>query len=124
MANTTLSTPPCTPPYTPPPYRPHLSSPPHPYRPQNAASRVDEYDINLINFVQRCLFEEEKKIKPLELETCHDNSECAICLLENVCHKSNGGKISCCGKTYHDECLKKWFNTGNHSCPTCRSIIR
>jgi hypothetical protein len=106
---------------TPPPYRPPLSSPPPPYRPQNAVSRVDEHEINTI--VQRCLFE-TRTINQLELGTCHDNSECAICLLENVCHESNGGKISCCGNTYHNDCLKKWFNTGNHTCPTCRNIIR
>ena len=124
--------------WSPPPYRPDLFTPPPPYRPslstttqtqattpgstnrrriRRFARRFDEGEINQI--VRKCLFDNE--IKNVELDTCDPHSECSICF--ELC-ETNGGKIKCCHNTYHKDCIMKWVNAGNNTCPTCRGIIR
>ena len=28
-----------------------------------------------------------------------------------------------CGHRFHDRCIVRWFQTGHHTCPLCRSVL-
>jgi hypothetical protein len=49
--------------------------------------------------------------KPLE--------ECAICYT-NMLHSQ---PRQTCGHRFHDRCIVRWFQTGHHTCPLCRSVL-
>lgn len=51
-------------------------------------------------------------------ETIPDNLQCSICI-ENGCDR-----ITSCGHTFHDKCIKTWFNKqGSLKCPNCRNNV-
>ena len=52
-----------------------------------------------------------KQPKPLE--------ECAICYT-NMLHSQ---PRQTCGHRFHDRCIVRWFQTGHHTCPLCRSVL-
>ena len=53
------------------------------------------------------------------------DKECPICVTNGVeSNDSSFVKLPCeCDYYYHHECIKNWFNTGNLTCPTCRTQI-
>ena len=57
----------------------------------------------------------------IETDYCFQHKpldDCPICL-----EKEKGHKMSCCGNIVGVNCLKKWKQTNNPSCPLCRSTI-
>ena len=50
--------------------------------------------------------------KELKLKLKDDQSELTDCV-----------KIKKCGHAYHNDCLKKWFET-NNTCPLCRLELK
>ena len=51
------------------------------------------------------------------------DADCAICLA--TLKNSDKVKLLPChsGHVYHSRCLRKWFETGNSICPTCRCSV-
>ena len=45
--------------------------------------------------------------------------ECSICLSEII---PGSYRITNCGHYFHKNCLARWNNMGNNSCPNCRYI--
>jgi len=44
--------------------------------------------------------------------------ECSICLTDvhnNLCE-------TLCHHVFHKDCITKWYNSGNNTCPMCRKI--
>jgi len=46
-----------------------------------------------------------------------NTNQCAICL-NRVVKKSE----PYCHNNFHDRCIRRWIDSGNHSCPMCRGI--
>jgi hypothetical protein len=46
--------------------------------------------------------------------------ECSICLLGG---SSNEFYTTSCNHMFHENCIDKWFETGNVSCPLCRKSL-
>ena len=51
---------------------------------------------------------------------CEFQDACPICLEELNCESI--GQCSICDKTFHPECIIKWIETTNKTCPHCRAI--
>ena len=45
-------------------------------------------------------------------------SKCMICL-----NSSNLDKVLCCGHKYHYQCIRRWYNDCEKTCPVCRAFI-
>ena len=56
----------------------------------------------------------------IELKHCSDDSECSICLSNDV-NTRNGGSLSC-NHTFHNDCIQKWFKISS-CCPYCRTVV-
>ena len=109
--------------YYPPPYTPPMGIR---SRRRSIHTTIVSPDVFLDDIVRSLLYDEKsspniENIDNLCLKSCDENSECSICIESNVC-VSNGGKLDC-NHTFHTFCIKKWYNTGNNSCPLCRSKI-
>ena len=112
---------------TPPAYIPRMV--PSTRRRPSGRHTMDENNLSTINDIQDIvrslsfnLDEKSIKIKQIRhssLLHCDDNSECSICIENNVC-TTNGGKLKC-NHTFHTHCINLWFKTGKQSCPLCRS---
>ena len=48
-----------------------------------------------------------------------DTCTCPICFI----HINNSIKLTLCNHTFCVECIKKWIDTPNYTCPCCRSNI-
>ena len=61
--------------------------------------------------------QEKPLSKTAERELARAN-ECIVCM-------ETGPNVSllCCGNHTHINCLKRWLDRGNHSCPYCRAQI-
>ena len=124
---------------TPPPYRPPVNSP---YPPsfvtttRSSDEEIEQLAEVLLGLrspryhnnspVRRIDFSDTpKKINPCEihLSSCEMNSECSICL-ENDVTIETGGALSC-KHTFHRSCIAKWFEMSDvHRCPYCRNAYR
>ena len=47
--------------------------------------------------------------------------ECSICLSEI---EASNCKVTECGHYFHKNCLARWYNIGNDSCPNCRHVSK
>lgn len=101
--------------YSPPPIRNTNTYRENPsiYNNRNVIRRLD-YDDDDDNM------KSPSKPNELDMQYCPPNSECSICLQNDVC-EMNGGAI-CCNHTFHRDCIKKWFKLSS-CCPNCRNIV-
>jgi hypothetical protein len=52
-------------------------------------------------------------------DLCHD-AECTICF-EDVGTTTGGSLV--CGHSFHNNCIQKWFLSGQFNCPNCRGHV-
>jgi hypothetical protein len=102
-------------------YTSRYESPPPTTR--NLFSRDSSSVYNNRSIVRRLDYVEDINIltmKPIIFKSCEPNSECSICLKNDV-GILNGGALSC-NHTFHNDCIKQWFNMSS-CCPNCRQVV-
>ncbi|KAL1567765.1 hypothetical protein AAHA92_03209 [Salvia divinorum] len=57
-----------------------------------------------------------------ELELSEDEEMCSICLVEFE-GEDSVTKLPKCGHLFHGECIEKWLDKCQFSCPLCRSSL-
>ena len=95
-------------------------------RPQPSSRDFDHHTpIRQLDFDSDQKKTERINLSPsFHLHNCASNSECSICF-ENDVNASNGGSLHC-NHTFHNECIRKWFEFSASSCstcPNCREVI-
>ena len=63
------------------------------------------------------------RVTPYTVQTidCEDEL-CMVCYNEKE-DKKDLAQCPCCKKQFHNECLKRWFNTGKNTCVHCRNPV-
>src|SRR6056300_1331717 len=72
----------------------------------------------VIDFSSHCGYHVPNK-KQRTFRQPKPSEECAICYT-NMLHSQPRQK---CGHRFHDRCIVRWFQTGHHTCPLCRSVL-
>ena len=82
-------------------------------------------NLNYINKYKEIQNTEKPIDNSIKLRENHDNI-CTICYgdFDNITDLKENKQCKVCLIIIHNECLNKWLNMGNNTCPYCRSIIK
>jgi hypothetical protein len=90
---------------------------------------MDEVIAHIAEILAVTLLSEETITNPLSsldevlTTTVFDHETHPLCV---VCQSNLGdsGVSLKCKHVFHDECIRPWFNSGHHECPTCRTAVQ